>query len=60
AERAGGLTGRVYTITYRITGENGVSVDVDARAVVPHDNSGNKVIENEDGNGYTYTPDCGD
>ncbi|UCH83524.1 MAG: VWA domain-containing protein [Candidatus Latescibacterota bacterium] len=57
AERAGGRTGRVYTITYRVTGENGVSTDVEAKVVVPHDNSGKKVIEDEDG-GYTYTPDC--
>jgi hypothetical protein len=58
AERAGGMMGRVYTIVYRVTDENSVYTDVEAKVVVPHDQSGRPVVEN-DGGGYTYTPDCG-
>jgi len=58
AERMGGDQGRVYTITYRITGENDVSTDTEIKVVVPHDSSGGEVVERE-GMGYTVTPDCG-
>jgi hypothetical protein len=59
AERMGGDLGRVYTINYRITGENGVGIDAEFKVVVPHDSSGEEVVERE-GMGYTVTPDCGD
>jgi hypothetical protein len=59
AERMGGSQGRVYTIDYRVTGENGVSAEAEFKVVVPHDNSGRPVME-RDGMGYTVTPDCGD
>jgi hypothetical protein len=59
AERMGGSQGRVYTITYRVTGENGVSTDAEFKVVVPHDSSGSEVVE-RDGMGYTVTPDCED
>ncbi len=59
AERMGGSEGRVYTITYRVTGENGVSTEAEFKVVVPHDSSGSEVIERE-GMGYTVTPDCED
>ncbi len=59
AERMGGGQGRVYTINYRITGENDVDTDVEFKVVVPHDSSGREVVERE-GMGYTVTPDCGD
>jgi len=57
AERMGGGNGRVYAITYRVTGENGEFTDTEVMAVVPHDNGGGMV--GDDGNaGYTLTPDC--
>jgi hypothetical protein len=58
AERMGGMMGRVYTIVYRVTGDNGVSTDFNGRVIVPHDMSGRDVIENP-GGGYTVTPECG-
>jgi len=57
AERMGGNQGRVYTIHYRVTGENDVSTDAEFKVVVPHDSSGRPVVERE-GMGYTVTPDC--
>jgi len=57
AERMGGNQGRVYTIHYRVTGENDVSADAEFKVVVPHDSSGRPVVERE-GMGYTVTPDC--
>jgi len=59
AERMGGGNGRVYTITYRVTGENGEFTDAEVMAVVPHDNSGAGAIDDGDA-GYTVTADCGD
>jgi hypothetical protein len=58
AERAGGRNGRVYTIVYRISDENGDNVDVEVHVAVPHDTSGRQAVLDE-GTGYTYTPDCG-
>jgi hypothetical protein len=57
AERAGGGDGRVYTIVYRITGDNGVSTEVEAKAFVPHDASNDHAAEND--GGYTV-PGCVD
>jgi hypothetical protein len=58
AERMGGMTGRVYTIKYTVTGANGASVVIDGTVVVPHDRSGRDVVPNPFG-GYSVTPDCG-
>jgi len=58
AERMGGGDGRVYEITYRITGENEAFTDVTARCVVPHDSSGRMVGDDGDA-GYTVEADCG-
>jgi hypothetical protein len=57
AERMGGNQGRVYTIHYRVTGDNDVSTDAEFKVVVPHDHSGRPVVARE-GMGYTVTPDC--
>lgn len=57
AERAGGRNGRVYTIVYRVSDEDGDYVDVEAYVAVPHDNSTRQPLLDE-GMGYTYTPDC--
>ncbi len=59
AERRGGSEGRVYTIYYRVTGENGTSTDVDFKVIVPHDQSGRPVVESE-GEGYMVEASCGD
>jgi hypothetical protein len=59
SERAGGGNGRVYTIVYRITAENGVSTEGEARVIVPHDASSKMAIEDEYG-GYVVIPECGD
>jgi hypothetical protein len=59
AERMGGSNGRVYAITYRITGENGEYTDAEVMAIVPHDSSGGGAIDDGDA-GYTVTADCGD
>ena len=59
AERMGGGQGRVYTIHYRLTGENGASVDAEFKVVVPHDQSG-RMVEEREGMGYAVTPDCTD
>ncbi|MFT7699630.1 MAG: hypothetical protein ACI8S7_001458, partial [Candidatus Krumholzibacteriia bacterium] len=59
AERSGGNQGRVYTIYYRVTGENGTSTDVDFKVIVPHDQSGRPVVES-DGEGYMVEASCGD
>lgn len=59
AERAGGGNGRVYTILYRILADNGVGAEGEGRVVVPHDSSGQTVVEDPDG-GYVVRPDCGD
>ncbi len=59
AERMGGMMGRVYTITYYATGENGASAVFEGEVVVPHDMSGRDVMPNPFG-GYSVTPDCGD
>ncbi|MDD3641949.1 MAG: hypothetical protein PHQ19_00575 [Candidatus Krumholzibacteria bacterium] len=56
-ERMGGGNGRVYTVVYRIRGENGVSVDAEAKAIVPHDASDPHAVEDE-GCGYTIGTDC--
>ncbi len=59
AERAGSGNGRVYTIVYRIDGENGASAGFEALVTVPHDSSGDAAVEDV-GMGYTVQPDCGD
>jgi hypothetical protein len=59
AERMGGSNGRVYSIIYRITAENGVFTDAEAKVIVPHDASDVNAIEDEFG-GYTVTPECGE
>jgi len=59
AERMGGGDGRVYTIVYRVTADNGVSVDREATVVVPHDASSDHAGEDAEG-GFTVVPDCGD
>jgi hypothetical protein len=59
AERMGGGEGRVYTIQYRVTGENGVAADAAFKVIVPHDSSGRMVVERE-GMGYTVAPVCGE
>ena len=41
AERAGGGSGRIYTITYQATDDCGNSVTADATVTVPH-NKGKK------------------
>lgn len=57
AERMGGGDGRVYTVVYRITNENGIWTDVEATAIVPHDASG--MDAGLDGfGGYTVVADC--
>lgn len=59
AERMGGGDGRVYEISYRVTGENGATTDVVGWAYVPHDASGG--MPGDDGDaGYTVEADCGD
>ena len=58
AERAGGGDGRVYTISYRFTAEDGANTDFDFQVMVPHDSSGSAVIDSGD-KGYTVTQDCG-
>lgn len=57
AERMGGGDGRVYTITYRVTAESGVFIDVVGRVVVPHDASSPGAGEDPSG-GFTVVPDC--
>ena len=59
AERMGGGDGRVYEITYRVTGENESFTDVSAFVHVPHDASGRMVGDDGDA-GYTVEADCGD
>jgi hypothetical protein len=59
AERMGGGDGRVYTIAYRLTGENGESVDFEGVVVVPHDQGGKPVGEDPAG-GWTLAGDCAD
>lgn len=58
AERMGGSNGRVYEITYRITGENGVYTDFTGWVEVPHDQSGSGAVDDGDA-GYTVEADCG-
>lgn len=58
AERMGGGDGRVYTILYRVTGENGESVDVEGTVIVPHDASSDHAGLDPVG-GFTVVPDCG-
>jgi len=57
AERMGGGNGRVYTIVYRITAENGVYADAEAKVIVPHDASDPGAVEDEYG-GYAIIPAC--
>ena len=59
AERMGGSNGRVYEITYRITGENGVYADFTGWVEVPHDQSGSGAMDDGDA-GYTVEADCDD
>jgi hypothetical protein len=59
AERMGGGNGRVYTVIYRITAENGVSTDAEAWVIVPHDHSDLDAVMDEDG-GYEVVPECAD
>lgn len=59
AERMGGGEGRVYTIHYLVTGENGATAEAEFKVVVPHDQSGGMVVERE-GMGYTVEADCPD
>lgn len=56
AERMGGGNGRVYTIVYRIAGENGVATDVEAYVFVPHDQSDDTAVDDQ--NGYAVVPEC--
>ena len=58
AERMGGGNGRVYTIVYRISTENGVWADVEGKVIVPHDSSGKMTID-DGGNPFVVTPECG-
>jgi hypothetical protein len=58
AERAGGGDGRIYTIVYRVSYNDGDFMDVEVQAVVPHDQSGRLPVLH-DGEGYTYEADCG-
>jgi len=58
AERMGGGDGRVYTVTYRITAENGESTDAEARVFVPHDASDDSAVDSH--GGYSVEPDCAD
>jgi len=58
AERMGGGDGRVYTITYRIAGENGMTTDAIARVFVPHDASHDNAVDSQ--GGYTVEPGCAD
>jgi hypothetical protein len=57
AERMGGGNGRVYTVIYRITAENGVSTDAEAYVIVPHDASDPHAY-NDHGGGYEVVPEC--
>jgi hypothetical protein len=59
AERRGGGDGRVYEITYRVTGENEAFTDVSAFVHVPHDASDRMVGDDGDA-GYTVEADCGE
>jgi hypothetical protein len=59
AERRGGGDGRVYEITYRVTGENEAFSDVTAFAYVPHDASDGMAGDDGDA-GYTVEADCDD
>jgi hypothetical protein len=58
AERMGGGDGRVYTITYRIVGDNGATSDAEARVFVPHDQSDDTA--GDDQGGYKVLPECDD
>ena len=59
AERMGGGDGRVYTISYRVTGENGAQTDVDFQVVVPHDSSGRAAVDSGEA-GYGVVAGCGE
>lgn len=56
AERAGGGNGRVYTIVFRYSTDNGMSSDVEAKVLVPH-NSSEKTV-GDDGVQYSVEPEC--
>jgi len=58
AERMGGGDGRVYTIVYRIAGDNGVTAEAEAHVLVPHDQSDDSA--GDDQAGYSVMPDCDD
>ncbi|MFO7610749.1 MAG: hypothetical protein R6X35_16435 [Candidatus Krumholzibacteriia bacterium] len=58
AERMGGGDGRVYTILYRLTGDNGQTVDFEGTVIVPHDASSGHAGQDPAG-GFTVVPDCG-
>ena len=59
AERMGPGNGRVYTVILRITAGNGAFEDVEAKVIVPHDNSDPSAVEDE-GGGYTVETGCGE
>ena len=44
---------------YRFTADNEVYTDVTGKVVVPHDSSGKEPVEDE-GSGYSVTPECGE
>ena len=57
AERMGMGDGRVYTIVYRLTAENGEAVEFEGKVLVPHDQSGRPYGEDMAG-GFSVLPDC--
>jgi hypothetical protein len=57
-ERMGGGDGRVYSITYRVAADNGITADATVYAYVPHDDT--DYSAGDDGAGYTVVPECGD
>lgn len=57
AERMGSGNGRVYTIVYRYHTRNGVAGDAETYVAIPHDSSGKEII-NDEGCGYSITPEC--
>jgi hypothetical protein len=57
AERAGRFDGRVYTIVYRLAGDAGEPVDIEAHVIVPHDQSGTLPVIGVEAM-YVVVPDC--
>lgn len=57
-ERAGGLNGRVYTITLQVDDGNGNSTTADFQVQVTHDMAGNPAIDDGVASGYAVTSLC--